>query len=235
MAAISDSVSVIIVAAGQGARLKSDTPKAFFSLGGKPMLRYSLEAFDAHPSLDHIVVVVHESMIGQAEEMISRATPSTSVDVVAGGEHRWQSVRNGVDATSDNAEWLLVHDAARPFVTAPVIDTLLAKHENYRCAITATPVTDTVRRFEGDRCVATLDRSRLVRVGTPQMFHRPSLLEAFTKAGGLVSPPTDEAILMESCGIAVGLAWGDPLNFKITTREDLLLAEGLIQQRTQRR
>jgi 2-C-methyl-D-erythritol 4-phosphate cytidylyltransferase len=235
MVTTNDSVTAVIVAAGRGARLGSDMPKALVNLGDRPMLQYSLACFDAHGAVDHMVVVVHESMIARVREMVLRARIGTPLDIVAGGEHRWQSVRNGVAATSPHAEWLLVHDAARPFVTAAVIDALLEKREAYRCAITATPVADTVRRFEGDRCVATLDRGKLVRVGTPQMFHRPSLLEALSHASDVDSPPTDEAVLMERCGIPVGLAWGDPLNFKITTKEDLLLAEGLIQQRNRHR
>jgi 2-C-methyl-D-erythritol 4-phosphate cytidylyltransferase len=225
------SIPGVIVAAGRGKRLGGATPKAFVRLGAKAMVQYSLAAFDRHAAVGSIVLVVHRSMVRRAQRLVSSLALVTPVDIVTGGEHRWQSVRNGVNATPAKTEWVLVHDAARPFVTAAVIDALLEKRATYRCAITVTPVVDTIRRFEGDRCVATLERSRLVRVGTPQLFHRMSLVEAFAQAGEMDREPSDEAVLMESNGIAVGLAWGDPLNFKITTRQDLLLAEGLLAKK----
>jgi 2-C-methyl-D-erythritol 4-phosphate cytidylyltransferase len=140
-------------------------------------------------------------------------------------------VHNGVAAS--DAEWVLVHDAARPFVTDAVIDSLLAKRSAYRCAVTATPLVDTIRSFRGDRCTGTIDRSTLVRVGTPQLFHRPTLVEAFERAEELHEPPTDEAVLMEHAGASVGLAWGDPLNFKVTTPEDQRIAEALLAEKNQ--
>ena len=124
----------------------------------------------------------------------------------------------------------MTNDAARPFVTKEVIDSLLEKRPLYKCAITATPVEDTIRRFENDRCIATIDRSILIRVGTPQLFHRESLLEAFVHGESMTPPPTDEAMLMEKSGIETGFAWGDPINFKITTQGDLELAEAILLQ-----
>ena len=220
--------SAIIVAAGAGTRLSADHPKAFVSLAGAPLFVYSLRRFDAHAAIDELVLVAPASMHARARSIIATLSPAKPATVVSGGEHRWQSVRNGLDACDASAEWVLVHDAARPFVSHAVINALLAFRERFRCAFTATPMVDTVRRVKGDTSVETLDRSALVRVGTPQLFHRQSLLEAFTRMGDAAAANiTDEVMLMERFGHAAGVAAGDPLNFKITTPEDLAMAEAL--------
>jgi 2-C-methyl-D-erythritol 4-phosphate cytidylyltransferase len=124
----------------------------------------------------------------------------------------------------------MVHDAARPFVTHAVIEAILAKTPHFDAVITATPETDTVRTFNKDRCLTTVDRTKLVRVGTPQLFRAQTLKESFLAARSMDAPPTDEAMLMEKMGIPIGIAWGDPLNFKITTQADLTLAEALCKR-----
>lgn len=217
--------SAIIVAAGAGTRLSADHPKAFVSLAGAPLFVYSLRRFDAHAAIDELVLVAPASMHARARSIIATLSPAKPATVVSGGEHRWQSVRNGLDACDASAEWVLVHDAARPFVSHAVINALLAFRERFRCAFTATPMVDTVRRVKGDTSVETLDRSALVRVGTPQLFHRQSLHDAFARMSDAAI--TDEVMLMERTGHAVGVAAGDPLNFKITTPEDLAMAEAL--------
>jgi len=222
-------VAAIIVAAGEGRRLGKPIPKAFVPLGGKPMFVHSLEVFDAHPAVESVAVVAAPSMINDALETIGRMRPAKPVNVAQGGEHRCQSVHSGVLSVS--AEWVMVHDAARPFVDAAMIDALLEKRGCYKCVIIGSPCVDTIRTFDGDRCTATIDRSSLIRVGTPQLFHRQTLLDAFSKAQLMENPPTDEAVLMERCGIAVGIAWTGSMNFKITTRQDLDIAEAVVAAR----
>jgi 2-C-methyl-D-erythritol 4-phosphate cytidylyltransferase len=123
---------------------------------------------------------------------------------------------------------VLVHDAARPFVTRAVVDAVLEKKKRYDCVITATPEVDTLRLANGELAGETIDRSKLVKVGTPQLFRRTVLLKAFASARGLSSPPTDEAVLMQHIGVPVALAAGDQANFKITTPADLAMAEASI-------
>ncbi len=213
---------VIIVAAGSGTRLGLSTPKAFVPLAGKPMLLYSFDKFTKHPGTGNIILVVPEKLVAE----VGREFVGDNVSVVPGGAERWESVRNGVAAAT--AEWVLVHDAARPFVTNAVIDTLLEKRDHFECAFTATPVVDTLRRYSGETAGETVDRSDLLRVGTPQLFKRSRLNEGLALAATMQPPPTDDAMLMQQMGITVGFAWGDPTNFKITTREDLTMAEALI-------
>jgi 2-C-methyl-D-erythritol 4-phosphate cytidylyltransferase len=229
------SITAVIVAAGSGNRLGAVLPKAFVDLGGKPLFFHSLAVFCSYKKVTETILVVAESMIKKASEIIARSGIDTPVRVIAGGQERWMSVKNAAVAAS--GEWLLVHDAARPFVTAPVIDTVIAKSAEFACVITATPETDTVRTSANGVAGVVVDRSTLVRVGTPQLFKRELLLEAFLKleegTGSPLSsrPPTDEAMLVQALGIPVGLAEGDPINFKITTSADLEIAEALIAKR----
>jgi 2-C-methyl-D-erythritol 4-phosphate cytidylyltransferase len=220
-------VSVIIVAAGSGTRLQNSIPKAFVPLANKPLFLFSLKIFDKHPLVSDIVLVVPQHMRAEAQELVAESEPVKSIGVIAGGKHRWQSVRNGVMALTAGSQWILVHDAARPFVTNDIIDSLLTKRTDYKCAITATPEVDTLRSYKDDYCTGTIDRSTTIRVGTPQLFFRETLLSSFEKASTLSTPPTDEAMLIESMGIKIGMAWGDPLNFKITTPHDMVIAEAL--------
>ncbi|MBD3343935.1 MAG: 2-C-methyl-D-erythritol 4-phosphate cytidylyltransferase [Chitinivibrionales bacterium] len=223
-------ISAVIVAAGEGKRLGHDLPKAFVPLGGMPLFAHSLRAFDSFAGIEELLLVVAPEMTGVTLEALGSLGLTKEVTIVAGGEQRWQSAENGVRACNPDSDWILIHDAARPFVTKEVVASLLEKRSDFRCAVTATPETDTVRKVDGDRCLETVDRSSLIRVGTPQLFHQPTLLRAFNQAKNLDSYPTDEAMLMEHIGVPVGYAPGDPLNFKITTGRDLVLAEALLAQ-----
>ena len=218
-------IDAIIVAGGSGTRLGSDVPKAFVSLAGKPLFMHSCAQFDTHASIKSIVLVVPSEKINEAIDIVSNGNLAKKARVVAGGKERWQSVQNGVNACA--SEWVLVHDAARPFVSHAVIDSVLEKMAGFDAVITVTPEVDTVRHFKDDRALETIDRSTLVRVGTPQLFKTSVLKKAFLEAERMAPPPTDEAILMETMGVPVGIAWGDPLNFKITTKSDFMLAEAL--------
>ena len=217
-----DQFDAIIVAAGSGTRLGFDIHKAFVPLARKPILAYSLETFTAHPSIERVILVVPAGLVNQTNHTFG----NEKVRVVAGGAERWESVLNGCRVSE--APWVLVHDAARPFVTAGVINALLALSDRFECAFTATPVVDTIRTFTGDTAGETVDRSKLVRVGTPQLFRKSLLARCFELAATLSPPPTDEVLLMQRIGIPAGIAWGDPNNFKITTKEDLEMAEGML-------
>jgi 2-C-methyl-D-erythritol 4-phosphate cytidylyltransferase len=220
-----DHIDAIVVAAGAGTRLGSSLPKAFVHLAGVPMFFHCLRQFDSHKSISAIVLVVPSNMVQETQQILSGRKFEKRIIVVAGGTHRWQSVSNGVNAS--RSEWILVHDAARPFVTHPVIDAVLDKMAGYNAVITVTPEVDTIRKFSNDRALDTLNRATLVRVGTPQLFKSSVLKESFSSAASMDTPPTDEAMLMEAMGVPVGIAWGDPLNFKITTQSDLMIAEAL--------
>lgn len=224
----SDGAGAVVVAAGAGSRLGGDIPKGFVPLGDNPLFVHSLRVLAKHPLVGPTVLVVPGAWLDRARGICAELTLAATV--VEGGAVRWISARNGVRACPDSCRRVLIHDAARPFVTPAVIDRLLAMGKKYPCAFTATPEVDTVRRVDGDRAGETVDRSSLVRVGTPQLFDRAMLLEAFAHAEGLERPPTDEVMLMQRHGCTVGVARGDPLNFKLTTREDFNIAEAILKQ-----
>ena len=206
-------------------RLGHALPKAFVPLSGKPLLTWSVDVFRAHPSIATVIVVIPKVMKSEAQSLFS---VFADVKVVIGGAERWMSVQNGVK--SSTSDWIFVHDAARPFVTSEVIDKLLEKRTSYESVITATPVVDTIRTFSGDCCGETIDRSTLVRVGTPQLFRRGLLIKGFDLAATAKKEITDEAMLMQLMDIEVGFAWGDTKNFKVTTPEDLEIAESLLKK-----
>jgi 2-C-methyl-D-erythritol 4-phosphate cytidylyltransferase len=212
----------VIVAAGSGTRLGASVPKAFVPLCGSPLLSYSYSVFRSHPGIDTIVLVVPQQLIESSKELFhDRRTV-----IVAGGKERWESAKNGI--TVSGADWVLIHDAARPFVSHTVIDSVLSLRGDFDCGITATPEVDTIRTFTGNTAGETIDRSKLIRVGTPQLFKRDLLLELIESAHTLAQIPTDEAMLFQAFGHRIGLAWGDPKNFKITTPEDFEIAEAII-------
>ncbi len=215
--------SAIIVGAGRGTRLNASGPKAFIPLGDKPLFSHSISVFDAFAYADEIVLVVPPGYEENARSYIHHV--STPITIAGGGAQRWDSVRNGLNACDPSHEWVMIHDAARPFVTTQVIATLWEMRKKYRSAVTATPVVDTVRRADGDASQGTIDRSRLVRVGTPQLFDRKLLMRVFSETDFSAVAPTDEAQLMENAGIPSGIAQGGPCNFKITVPYDLTLAE----------
>jgi len=225
-------VSVVVVAAGQGTRLGAEKPKAFIEIGGKPLLIFCLDVFDSHPAVLDITLICAAEMIGLAAEIIAKQEYGHKIKIVEGGGERFQSVQNGLAASSDQADWVMVHDAARPFVTNEVISSVLGSSLEFKAVVTATPEVDTVRRFEGDYSLGTVDRNSLARVGTPQLFHKETLRKAFSEVADQENAPTDEAYLMEQMGMIVGIAWGDPRNFKITTQGDLEMAKALVQMRS---
>jgi len=229
---MAEKSSAIIVAGGMGTRLGADMPKAFVLLGGTPLFVHALRVFDTHPSVSEVVLVIPPGRRDETNELLADVILERGICIAEGGEQRWHSVANGLAACRSSAPWVMVHDSARPFVTKKVIDDLLAMQTRYQCAVTATPEVDTIRRVQGDRALETLDRTQLVRVGTPQLFAKSKLREALALAPGMNPPPTDEGMLMERLGLAVGIAPGDPLNFKVTTPQDLLLAEALVRSRS---
>jgi 2-C-methyl-D-erythritol 4-phosphate cytidylyltransferase len=221
-------IDAIIVAAGSGTRLGASVPKAYIPLCGKPLFCYSLETFLSHPQIGSVIVVVPESMIAYTVT-ITADYSQKPIHIVSGGKERWESVWNGIQKSS--AHWVLIHDAARPFLTHPVIDSVLQKRVTYQCAITVVPEVDTIRTFDRDVAVETLDRSKVVRVGTPQLFNAGILKSIMSEsAANNDHTITDEAMLMEKHGYEIAIAWGDSKNFKITTPVDYEIAEALLEK-----
>jgi 2-C-methyl-D-erythritol 4-phosphate cytidylyltransferase/2-C-methyl-D-erythritol 2,4-cyclodiphosphate synthase len=223
------SIGVIIAAGGHGQRLGGATPKQFLAIGEKSLLARSIEAFRGVGDLRAIVVVLPADHVASAQSHIP-PVQGVEVRVVAGGARRQDSVAAGLDALPADVEIVLVHDAARPFVTTDVIARTVAHAREHGAAVAAVNARDTVkrgRRVAGVTLVdATLPREEIFLAQTPQGFRR-DVLEAAVELGQSGMEATDEARLAELAGFDVVLVEGDPRNLKVTTEADLAIASAL--------
>jgi 2-C-methyl-D-erythritol 4-phosphate cytidylyltransferase len=220
------SVWAILVAAGSGERLGLGRPKAFASLNGRPLLAEPLERLDASEWIDGIVVAAppewEEPCILVAEEVAAGKVAKA----VTGGPTRSESVRAALAEVPEDATVVLVHDAARPLVTAEVIERVVtALGDGWDGAVPVLPVSDTVKRLDGETVAETLDREGLATAQTPQAFVAPVLRDAFSTLQQTVTNSTDCASLVEAKGGRVRAVDGDPRLVKVTTRADLELVE----------
>jgi len=226
-------VGVVIVAAGRGERL-GGTPKQFREIAGVPMLLRAIRPFVAHPDVARVVIVLRPEDAAAPPPWLAQIAGG-ALAIVAGGAERADSVRAGLAALPAACDVVLVHDAARPFVGREVIDAVIAEARAGRSAIAAVPVTDTLKEAAADgRTVErTVPRDRLWRAQTPQGFPRPVLEAAHAAArsgdadsgGAARSGATDDAALVERSGGTVRLVPDSARNFKVTTADDLALAD----------
>jgi 2-C-methyl-D-erythritol 4-phosphate cytidylyltransferase/2-C-methyl-D-erythritol 2,4-cyclodiphosphate synthase len=212
-------VGAIIVAAGRGRRVGDEQPKQLLRIGDRSMLRRSVEAFDRHPGIDVLVVVLPADLVDDGPALVGAT--ARPCHFAAGGERRQDSVSSGVTRLPPEIDRVLVHDAARPFVSADVIDRVLDAVHKHPAVVPAVPARDTVKRVDRDRreVTATLPRDEIWLAQTPQGFHRDVLVEAMAAGAGVEA--TDEAALAERAGRAVTVVKGDDANVKITTPGDL--------------
>ncbi len=216
-------VGAVIAAAGSSTRM-GGADKLREPLGERPLLAYSLLAFDSSPLVDAAVLVVSAANLEWARGLLRGLSLSRSWQVCPGGERRQDSVRLGLEALGA-CDWALVHDGARPFVSRRFIEAALAAAQATGAAVPVLPLSDTVKEVEGERVVRTLDRSRLRAVQTPQAFRYDLLLTAHRGAAG---EATDDAALVEALGVPVRVFPGSPYNLKVTTPADLALARALL-------
>ena len=216
----------IVAAAGEGARLGAGRPKAFAGLGGRPLLARAVELLEEHPAVDGIVLVVPEGWEEPASLLADELAAGKVAAAVAGGAERGLSVAAGLAQVPADAGVVLVHDAARPFADAALVDRLLAALADADGAIPGVPVTDTLKRVEGDRVAETVPRAGLVTVQTPQAFRAEALRRGYAAGPEAVAAATDCAALVEAAGGRVVVVAGDPANVKITSAADLRRADG---------
>lgn len=213
----------LLPAAGVGARMGADSPKQYLQVGGKPMLRHTLDAFRSSPLIAHTFVVV-----SLEDPYIDGVVPAGGVTVLrCGGATRMESIRNGLRAlhgTISADDWVLVHDAARPGLDAELIERLIVETgEHPAGGLLALPVVDTVKRSVAGE-VATVLRDGLWLAQTPQMFRYQLLLRALDSAAD-PSAITDDASAVEALGLAPKLVEGHPRNLKVTLPADIRIAE----------
>jgi 2-C-methyl-D-erythritol 4-phosphate cytidylyltransferase / 2-C-methyl-D-erythritol 2,4-cyclodiphosphate synthase len=223
-------VAAIIPAAGSGSRMGLDHPKQFHLLAGVPILVHTVRAFSTAPSVDKIVVVVPADQVEfTASLMAEYNLADESLEVVAGGIRRQDSVKAGLEILDNSVETVLVHDGARPLVSPELIADCCDAVSRYGAAIAAVPVKDTLKKGGADNCILhTVDRKDLWQAQTPQAARLPLLLDAYKAAGD--RDVTDEASLLELAGVEVHLVEGSETNLKITRPDDLLIAEKIMQK-----
>jgi 2-C-methyl-D-erythritol 4-phosphate cytidylyltransferase len=220
-------VGVVVVAAGQGSRFGGEVPKQFLPVGGVPVLLRALRPFTSHPEVGHVVVVLAPAHAERPPEFLAPLA-GAGLTIVAGGAERADSVAAGLRALGPGCELVLVHDGARPFVERRVIDAVIAHARAGEGAVAAVRLSDTLKEQAPDnssRVSRTVPRDRLWRAQTPQGFPRGLLEQAY--AGSRDPGATDDASLVEACGAVVRLVPDSARNLKITTREDLALAEAI--------
>jgi 2-C-methyl-D-erythritol 4-phosphate cytidylyltransferase / 2-C-methyl-D-erythritol 2,4-cyclodiphosphate synthase len=217
------SVGVIIVAAGRGTRVGAAVPKQLLDLGGRSILQRSVDAFDRHPTVSELVVVLPDELVADGATLVGRT--DRPCRFVSGGARRQDSVRHGLEALPAGIDVVLVHDAARPFADAALIDRVIAATGESGAVIPAVPARDTVKRVDPERRVvmSTLPREEIWLAQTPQGFRREVLTRAIALGESGVEG-TDEAMLAERAGHAVSIVPGAEHNIKITTADDLAAA-----------
>ena len=214
-------VTAIVAAAGAGRRLGGAVPKQLLEIGGRSILQHSVDAFLSHERVTDVIVVLPGSLAEAPPAWMASAAAGGRVQVVEGGERRQDSVANAFDRVDARADVVLVHDAARPFVTPDLISRSIEAAVAHGAAIVAVAVADTVKRVDGAGVVAeTLPRETIYLAQTPQAFRRAVLGDAIALGRAGVAA-TDEAMLAEQAGHPVHVIRGDAANVKITTAADL--------------
>lgn len=219
--------TILIVAGGRGTRMGGPQPKQFLELAGRPVLMHTLEAFDRWDASARLIVVLPEDQIDTWKRLCEAHVFSRIHRVVAGGETRFHSVRNGLGAVASNG-LIAVHDGVRPLVAPSVIAACFAAAADGGAAVPVVPVVESVREVDADGGSRPVDRARLRVVQTPQVFRADVLRDAYC----LPYDPrfTDDASVVEASGVAVRLVPGNRENIKLTTPMDLLLAEQLMRR-----
>ena len=219
------AVGAIVVAAGASTRM-GPADKLFADLGGMPLLARTLRPFQDSPLVDRIVLVLSVANLERGRELAAEHGIAKLAAACAGGPRRQDSVRLGLEALGA-CDWVLVHDGARPLVAAELIERGLAAAQETGAAVPAVPLADTVKEVATDGTVErTLDRDRLFAAQTPQVFRYDLLLRAHREVTAEV---TDDAAMLEALGLPVKLFEGSRTNIKVTTPEDLRLAEALLE------
>lgn len=226
-------VTALIPCAGQGKRMGGRVSKQFMEVDGRPLLAYTLAQFEQHPLIDNLVLVTREEDIDYCWQKVVKKEAFTKVtQIVAGGKERQDSVYQGLLALSEETEWVVVHDGARPLISTAAITAVLKTALAKGAAIIGVPAKDTIKMLNPDLTVQeTPPRELLWHIQTPQVFSRELLLRAYREAAEKGWQGTDDASLVERLGVKVHLVQGDYNNIKITTPEDFVFLQEILRTR----
>ena len=226
----------LIVAGGSGTRMGGDTPKQFHLINEKPLLVYTIEAFNKHPEIDSIVVVTSKEYIQTVKDWLLKYDLKKLFKVVEGGKSRQDSVYNGlkvIDEFFDEDDIVLIHDAARPLVSASIISENISACHHYDAVTTAIPTSDTILKVNEYHTIEDIpNRDELYQCQTPQTFRLGVILSAHEMArNGEIDNVTDDTKLVMAVNKDVFIVRGDKYNFKVTTPEDMLMLKALLERK----
>lgn len=222
--------SAIIAAGGSGIRMNNPDGKLFIEICGKPIIWLTVSKFEKSDVIDEIIIAVSPDDIGRAKELFKQSSFKKTIKIIAGGKTRQDSVFNGLKELSNDTDIVVVHDGARPFVSEEIILEAVSEARARKAVIVGVPVKDTIKIVNDDRIVSnTLERELLWQVQTPQAFEYSLIKEAHDKAEKLGIKATDDAGLVERLGEKVKMIMGSYDNIKITTPEDLKIAEAILR------
>jgi 2-C-methyl-D-erythritol 4-phosphate cytidylyltransferase len=229
-------VCAVVAAAGSGRRFGADKNKLFLQLGGKPVIVRTIEALEASPVITDILPVAREEDMAHVAGLVDEYGLSKVMRIIPGGPERQDSVYNALKSIGDEDAMVLIHDGGRPFATPDMFSAAVLACEGFDGIIAAVRVKDTIKEIEGappegSPAVVrrTLERGLLYAVQTPQVFHLKALMRAHEQAGAEKFYATDDAALVERYGGRIGIIEGSYRNIKITTPEDLVIAEALLK------
>ncbi len=224
-------ITALIPSAGLGLRMGGETRKQYIRIGENPITVQTLLRFQSFAQVNRIILMVPEKdMEFCKREIISRYNIRKVHKVIAGGKERQDSVYNGIRALEGDEDFVMVHDGVRPFVTKTMVEESIKAASESGAAIVAIPAKDTIKSVSEEGMVeGTVDRSKLWQVQTPQTFRREIIAKAYEEAMSVNFYGTDDASLVERMGGKVQVVRGSEFNIKITTPNDLVLAEGIIK------
>ena len=223
--------TAVIVAAGKGKRMGTEISKQFLPLCGKEILAHSVEKFEKAEKIRDIILVTGEDSLQDVQDMTQEYGWEKIRSIVAGGKERQDSVWNGLQEVSADAEIVLIHDGVRPFVTEDILNLSMETAMEMGGCVAGVPAKDTIKVCNSENiAVDTPDRSTLWQIQTPQTFRRELIMKAYEQAkeDGFVG--TDDASLAEYSGYPVKVIMGSYRNIKITTKEDLLIGEAFLKE-----
>ena len=219
----------IIVAGGSGSRMQSKTPKQFLLLAGKPILMHTINAFIHYSKNLSIILVLPDFAIDQWITLCTKYKFSYPLKIVAGGNTRFQSVKNGLDIIDENESLVAIHDGVRPLIRKEIISASFRLAQIHGCAIASTRLKESFRIVDKDQ-TRSIDRSQYRSIQTPQTFQTKLIKAAYAHCED--SPKfTDDASVAEKNGLKISLFEGSYENIKITTKEDLLFVEALLREK----
>lgn len=223
-------VSVILPAAGLGLRLKSDIAKPLIPIEGESIIIHTLKNLDDHPLVNEIIVVFNSKDIAKLKELVKQKGIKKVKDVIEGGVTRKDSVKNGLKHLSADTDFVLIHDGVRPFLESEILTKVIDAALKYDAAIVGVPVKSTIKKIKSNNLEvdSTINRDGVWEIQTPQVFKKDLIIKAYNNSDGIEA--SDDAFLVERLGHRIALVEGSYLNIKITTPEDLILAQAIFKQ-----